>query len=92
LAKDLAELVMDRNVIDRTGISGEYIIHLDYVPDESTGCFGPGVMCAVDPNSDIPPAGTIFAALQQQFGLKLEQIMGPREHIAIDHVERPSEN
>jgi uncharacterized protein (TIGR03435 family) len=53
---------------------------------------GPPALCAVDPNSDIPPAATIFAAIEQQLGLKLEPIKGPKEHIVIDRVERPSEN
>jgi uncharacterized protein (TIGR03435 family) len=92
LAQDLGELIMDRNVIDRTGILGEYNVLVEYAPDENTRCFGPAEYCAVDPNSEIPPAGTIFAALQQQLGLKLEQTMGPREHIVIDRVSRPSEN
>jgi uncharacterized protein (TIGR03435 family) len=35
---------------------------------------------------------TIFTALEQQLGLRLEQIKGPKEHIVIDRVERPSEN
>jgi uncharacterized protein (TIGR03435 family) len=92
LAQDLAELTLDRNVIDRTGISGSFVAHLEYAPDENTRCFGPGQLCDVDPKSDIPPAATIFAALEQQFGLKLEPIKGPKEHIVIDSVERPSEN
>ena len=92
LAGDLAEPILDRNVVDRTGIAGSFIIHLEYAPDENTRCFGPAEMCAVDPNSDIPAGATIFGALEQQLGLKLDQIKGPKEHIAIDHVERPSEN
>jgi uncharacterized protein (TIGR03435 family) len=92
LAGDLAELILDRNVIDRTGIAGSFNIHLEYAPDENTRCFGPAQMCAVDTNSDIPAGATIFGALEQQLGLKLEQIKGPKEHIVIDHVERPSDN
>jgi len=92
LAQDLAELVLDRNVIDRTGITGSFVVRLEYAPDENTRCFGMAQWCDVDPNSSIPPAATIFAALEQQFGLKLEPIKGPKEHIVIDSVERPSEN
>jgi uncharacterized protein (TIGR03435 family) len=92
LARTLTVDAMDRNVIDRSGISGSYIIHLEFAPDENTRCIGPAARCAVDPNSDIPPGPTVFAALEQQLGLKLEPIKGPREHIVIDSVERPSEN
>jgi uncharacterized protein (TIGR03435 family) len=92
LAQDLAELVLDRNVIDRTGIPGSFVARLEYAPDENTRCFGMAQWCDVDPNSSIPPAATIFGALEQQFGLKLEPIKGPKEHIVIDSVERPSEN
>jgi uncharacterized protein (TIGR03435 family) len=92
LAQDLAELILDRNVIDRTGITGSFVARLEYAPDENTRCFGMAQWCDVDPNSSIPPAATIFSALDQQFGLKLEPIKGPKEHIVIDSVERPSEN
>jgi uncharacterized protein (TIGR03435 family) len=92
LASSLASFVVDRNVIDRTGIAGSFIIRLEYAPDDNTPCFGPARECAGDPNSDIPPGPTIFTAIEQQLGLKLEPIKGPKEHIIIDSVERPSEN
>jgi uncharacterized protein (TIGR03435 family) len=92
LAHELGALILDRNVMDHTGTAGIYNIRLEYAPDENTRCFGPAQFCAVDANSDIPPGPTIFTALEQQLGLKLEPIKGPREHIVIDSVERPSEN
>jgi bla regulator protein blaR1 len=92
LAGSLAMFVLDRNVIDRTGIAGSFLVRLEYTPDENTRCFGGPEICKVDPNSDIPAAVTIFSALEQQLGLTLERIKGPKEHIVIDRVERPSEN
>jgi uncharacterized protein (TIGR03435 family) len=92
LAQDLAELILDRNVIDRTGITGKFVARLEYAPDENTRCLGMAKWCAVETNSDIPPAATIFTAIEQQLGLKLEPIKGPKEHIVIDHVEPPSAN
>ncbi len=92
LAQSLAMFVLDRNVIDRTGIAGSFIIRLEYKPDENTRCFGGPEMCNANPNSDIPPAVTIFTAMEQQLGLGLEQIQGPKEHIVVDRVVRPSEN
>ncbi len=92
LAETLSELILDRNVIDRTGITGSFIGRLEYAPDENTRCFGPPELCAVDLSSDIPPGPTIFGALQEQFGLRLESIKGPQEHMVIDRVATPSEN
>ena len=91
LAQSMAMFVLDRNVIDQTGIAGSFIIRLEYTSDENTRCIAPD-MCAVDLNSNIPPAATIFAAVEQQFGLKLVPIKGPREHIVIDRVEPPTIN
>jgi uncharacterized protein (TIGR03435 family) len=91
LAQSMAMFVLDRNVIDQTGIDGSFIIRLEYTSDENTRCIAPD-MCAVDLNSNIPPAATIFAAVEQQFGLKLVPIKGPREHIVIDRVEPPTIN
>ena len=92
LARMLAMETLDRNVIDRTGLAGSFLIHLEYAPDENTRCKGPAEMCAVDANSDIPPGPTIFTAIEQQLGLKLKPIKGPREHIVIDRADPPSEN
>jgi uncharacterized protein (TIGR03435 family) len=92
LARMLTMETLDRNVIDRTAVAGSFLIHLEYAPDENTPCMRPSELCTVDPNSDIPPGPTIFAAIEQQLGLKLEPIKGPREHIVIDHADPPSEN
>ncbi len=93
LAHSLSQFVVDRNVMDRTGIEGIFNVRLEYAPDENTvPCRGPARDCALDANSDTPPGATIFTAIEQQLGLKLEPIKGPREHIVIDSVQRPSEN
>jgi len=73
---------MDRPVINRTGIAGLFDIHLE---------FAPGATNPDDAASDA--AGpSIFTALQQQLGLKLEAARGPGEFVVIDHVEKPSGN
>jgi uncharacterized protein (TIGR03435 family) len=92
-------LVLGREVSDRTVFTGEFDVHLEFTPDESTrGLMGPGG--PGDPGSDPggPPLATdpgrpnIFAALQEQLGLKLTSAKGPVEVLVIDHVERPNAN
>jgi len=84
----------DRPVFDRTGIDGLFDIHLEFTPDESTpgpaGGFRPAT--PVDSGTPAPAGPSIFTALQQQLGLKLEAARGPREVLVIDRVEKPSEN
>jgi uncharacterized protein (TIGR03435 family) len=46
----------------------------------------------LDRDSDIPRGPSIFDALEQQLGLKLERAKGSREFVVIDHIERPSPN
>ena len=98
----LANLVMmlsqqlGRTVLDQTGLKGNYDIHLKWTPDESQAAMFSG------PAGPKPPADTpappetsgpsIFTALQEQLGLKLDSTKGPVEIIVIDHVEQPSEN
>jgi uncharacterized protein (TIGR03435 family) len=77
---------LNRTVIDKTGLTGMFDFHLEFSPDDAT----PGITASSD-GSD--PLGTsIFAALQEQLGLKLEAGKGPVELLVIDHVQKPSEN
>ena len=79
-----------RKVIDQTGLKGDYTFELKWTPDESQGqgFKGPG---------DGPPppdanGPSIFTALQEQLGLKLESQKGPVDLLVIDHAEKASEN
>ena len=78
--------LMERPVINRTGIEGRFDLRLEFAPDEST----PGMR--LPPSDDPPGAPSVFQAIQQQLGLKLEPARGPGEFLVIDHIERPSEN
>lgn len=88
---------LDRDVIDRTGMAGMFDIHLvvsraDLVPRALAGGEveqADSSTLAVASDSTGP---SIFTALQQQLGLKLESGKGPVEFLVIDHVEKPSEN
>ncbi len=88
-------MVMGRQVSDRTGVTGEFEVHLEFTPDESTMGL-PGSGGKDDPGG--PPLATdparpnIFAALQEQLGLKLTPAKGPVDVLVIDHVERPTAN
>jgi uncharacterized protein (TIGR03435 family) len=86
--------VLDRHVIDGTGISSLFSYHLEFGPDENAPCFpvGSQMACPAGATTNNPAGPSIFTVVEQQLGLKLEPIKGPRGYIAIDHVERPSEN
>ncbi len=77
--------VLDRPVIDKTGVAGIFHVHVEFAPDGATPQFRPGP-------SDEPVGPSIFTAFQEQLGLKLEPAKGPGEFLVIDSVERPSEN
>jgi uncharacterized protein (TIGR03435 family) len=82
------QLVMDKPVVDKTGIAGKYDFGLTWTPDESQfTSMGIRVPPAAD-NPNAPPG--LFAALQEQLGLKLEAQKTQAQVLVIDHVERPS--
>jgi uncharacterized protein (TIGR03435 family) len=79
--------LLDRPVLNQTGIEGRYDFKVTFMPDESLfGGHGPPV-----PASD-NPAPSFFTALQEQLGLKLDAVKAPADVMVIDHVEKPSEN
>ena len=69
-------VITRRPVVDRTGLTGEFIFDLEYAPDDAP----PG-------ESSAP---SLFTAVQEQLGLKLESAKVPAEIIVIDHVEKPT--
>jgi uncharacterized protein (TIGR03435 family) len=83
LAEALAE-TLGRVVIDKTGITGRYKLALAWTPDDTVA----------PPSSSAPPdAGpSIFTALQEQLGLRLEPAKGPVRVLVIDHAEMASPN
>jgi uncharacterized protein (TIGR03435 family) len=92
----LAEILAGRlghPVVDLTGIKGVFDLKLSWTPDTST-VRNPAEnkeSPAAESMSD-PSGPSIFTALQEQLGLKLEARKVPADIIVIDHVERPSEN
>jgi uncharacterized protein (TIGR03435 family) len=77
--------VVDRPVVDQTGLSGTYDFDLEWTPDESQ--FGGQL-----PLSTESTKPSLFAAIQEQLGLRLTATRGPVAGLVIDRVERPSEN
>lgn len=91
LANNLAQQ-LGRTVIDKTGLTGRYDLKLEWTPDISQP-FGPKEFGPDGPPPAADPGGpSIFTALQEQLGLKLETQKGPVEIIVIDHIEKASEN
>ncbi|HVV45990.1 MAG TPA: TIGR03435 family protein, partial [Bryobacteraceae bacterium] len=82
LAQVLAK-TLGRSVIDRTGLSGTWDVTLKWTPDELLRA---GAAFANE------QAGSIFTALQEQLGLRLESQKGPVHVLVIDNAERPSPN
>jgi uncharacterized protein (TIGR03435 family) len=81
---------VSRPVLDKTGLTGVYDFTLEWMPDTNASAPAPDAQSAVTlPGA---PAASLFTALQQQLGLKLESGKSPIEIIVIDHVERPSGN
>jgi uncharacterized protein (TIGR03435 family) len=81
--------MLGRSVVDKTGLKGKYEFTLDWTPDPGQGGFGPA---GPPPPSDGPSGPSIYTALQEQLGLKLESAKGPVEMIVIDHAEKPDAN
>jgi uncharacterized protein (TIGR03435 family) len=80
---------LGRVVIDKTGIAGRYDVTLKWTPDTGSGSINSGTEGTMPP-PDFGPS--IFTAIQEELGLKLESTKGPVQVLAIDHVEMPSEN
>jgi uncharacterized protein (TIGR03435 family) len=82
--------VMDKPVVDHTGLTARYDFNLNWTPDESQfeamGGFKPPA--TEDPNA--PPA--LSTAMQEQLGLKFDAVKAPADVFVIDHVEKPSAN
>ena len=72
----LLGMALDRPVIDKTGITSYFEIHLVFSPDGAAAPDAPG----------------ISQAIQEQLGLRLVPAKGPVHVLVIDHIERPSEN
>lgn len=82
--------VLDRPVVDQTGLQGKFDFTLKWTPDETQFGGQLGQLPAPSDKTDAPP--DLFTAIQQQLGLKFEPAKIPVDVLVIDKVEKPSEN
>jgi uncharacterized protein (TIGR03435 family) len=86
--------VMDKPVVDHTGLTGKFDFALKWTPDDSQfaqfrGSINPQPPAAGD-NPDAPPS--LYTAVQETLGLKIEAGKAMDDVIVIDHVEKPTPN
>jgi uncharacterized protein (TIGR03435 family) len=86
LARILSRLPSVRSpVVDRTGLTGAFDFELTYAPERPAASAD-----AVPSLGDTPP--TLFVALQEQLGLKLEPARAPADVLVVESVQQPTEN
>jgi uncharacterized protein (TIGR03435 family) len=86
----LQAAVLDKPVVDHTGISGRYDFELKWTPDQSQFEALGGVKNPPADTPDAPP--DLYTAIQQQIGLKLDSTKAPTDVMVIDKVAQPSPN
>jgi uncharacterized protein (TIGR03435 family) len=80
---------IDRQVLDKTGLTGNYDFKLTWTPTETRA---PADSSSSTPATVVDSAPSIFSAIEEQLGLKLVSDKAPVDVLVVDHVERPSEN
>jgi uncharacterized protein (TIGR03435 family) len=85
---------LGRPVVDKTGLTGKYDVKLEWAPDENQ--LAMFQQMGVPEGSGAPPADplgpSLFSALQEQLGLRLDSQKGPVEIFAIESIQRPPAN
>jgi uncharacterized protein (TIGR03435 family) len=82
--------ILDRPVVDQTGLSGKFDFTLDWRPDLTQ--LPPGANAPPQLPPEVEARPDLFTAIQEQLGLKLEPAKTPVEVYVIDKVQKPSEN
>lgn len=87
----MQEAVMDKPVVDQTGLTDRYDFTLNWTPDQSQfASFGAHIPPPNPDDQNAPPS--LFTALQEQLGLKMEVTKANVDVMVIDHIEKPSAN
>jgi len=85
--------VLDRPIVDQTGLKDRYDFQLNWTPDESQ--FGgriPPPNSGDNGTANADPLPPLFTAIQEQIGLKLDAMKAPAKVMVIESVEKPSAN
>jgi uncharacterized protein (TIGR03435 family) len=82
--------ILDRPVVDQTGLSGKFDFTLEWRPD--TTQLAPGASPPPQLSPEVESRSDLFTAIQEQLGLKLDASRAPVEVYVIDKVQKPSEN
>jgi uncharacterized protein (TIGR03435 family) len=77
-------IALTRRVVDRTNLSGDFDFELIWEPDQA-----PSPLRSPDAQT-VTTGVSLFTAVQEQLGLKLESTKAPVEVLVIDHVEKPT--
>jgi len=84
LATLLSRFELHAPVLDRTGLTGLFQVKLEWIPDSGAN---------PEPNADSPAGPSLYTAIQEQLGLKLEERKGPVEILVVDRADQvPTEN
>jgi uncharacterized protein (TIGR03435 family) len=83
-----------RTIFDKTGLTGKYDFVLRWTPSDTSPISVNGIEGRKPENDNVleTSGASLFTALQEQLGLKLELKRGPVDAIIIDHIEPPSKN
>jgi uncharacterized protein (TIGR03435 family) len=92
LVKLLSEQQQDRLIVDQTGLTGIYDFTLKWTPEGQEPAMFRGGGPPEPKTTDESSEPSLFTAMQEQLGLKLESRRAPVQVLVIDHVERPSPN
>ncbi len=96
LADRMLSRFVNRPAVDKTGLTGQYDVHLEFVrgdgpsgPTRVNGVYSPDLSADTSEEASGP---SIFTAVREQLGLKLVPDRSPLEVIVVDNAERPSGN
>ena len=83
---------LGRMVNDKTGLTGRYSFALNWTPDQRLGSGTMGGLAVIPAPTADDSLPSIFTALQEQLGLKLQPGTGKIDVVVVEHVERPSQD